>query len=142
MRSHGGQPSLDWPNCMQYFRIACVGAGAAAPVAPAGIVASLSATPDFPKKANALSTVAAEIPTRTGVGLYALQYDASFIVPKILNTPIEVYGAAGMWAAITSVVIATRTITFSTFNAGGAATDLPAGTSMVVISCECQDSNT
>lgn len=140
MRSHGGQPALDWPTCMQYFRIAVVGAGAAAPVKPAGLAASLNATPDFPIRANALSPAVSEIPTRSGVGTYALQYGADFIVPKILNTPIEVYGVAGMWGSVTSVFTATRTINFTIYNAGGALADLPAGTSIVVISCECQDS--
>ena len=139
MKGHGGQPSLDWPQAMQYFRIAVVGAGAAAPVAPAGLVANLSATPDFPKKANALSTLAAEIPTRSGVGLYVVTYDASFTVPKILNVPAEVYGVTGMWASVTAVNTTTRQITVNTYSAAGALTDLTTA-ALLVLSCECQDS--
>lgn len=140
MKGHGGFESLDWPNAMQYFRVAVVGAGAAPPVAPAGLVASLTTTPDFPVKANALSRLATEIPTRTGTGVYTITYDASFSVARILNTPVDVYGVAGIWAAVTSVVVATRVITVSVFNAGGAATDLT-NQNLLVLSIEAQDSN-
>jgi hypothetical protein len=140
MKGHGGQPSLDYPNSMQYFRIAVIGAGAAAPTLPTGALATLSGTsPDFPNKANAISRVAAEIPTRSATGVYTVTIDPSFTVAKILNTPIEVYGVAGVWAAVTSVV--GRVITISVFTAGGAAVDLTTS-NLLVISCECQDSNT
>ena len=139
MQGHGGMPSLDWPGSMQYFRVAVVGAGGVAPTLPAGKLATLvGPTPDFPAKANAVSRVAAEIPTRSGVGAYTVTIDPSFSIAKILNTPIEVYGVAGMWASVTSVV--GRVLTVTTYNAGGAATDLTTSC-LLVISCECQDSN-
>ena len=141
MIGHGGQPALDWPNCMQYMRLAVVGAGAAAPVRPAGLVAALNTTPDFPVKANVLSSNVAEIPTRSGVGVYTITYDKSFTIAKVLNAPTEVYGVAGMWASVTSVNTLTRQLAVTTYAAAGAATDLPA-TAILVIAFECQDSNT
>lgn len=139
MKGHGGQPSLDWPNGVQYFRVAVVGNGANAPVAPAGKTTSLTSSPDFILKANALSTLAAEIPTRSGTGVYTVTYDASFTVPAVLTAPAEVYGSAGMWAAVTSVNTTTRVITVSTFNNSGTATDLTSSM-MLVIALECRDS--
>jgi len=138
---HGGQPALDWPNCMQYMRLAVVGAGAAAPVAPTGAIAALNATPDFPKKANVLSANPTEIPTRSGVGVYTITYDKSFTIAKVLNAPSEVYGVAGMWASVTSVNTVTRQLAVTTYAAAGAATDLPSS-GLLVIAFECQDSNT
>lgn len=139
MKGHGGFPSLDWPVAMQYFRVAVVGTGATAPALPTGALATLvGPTPDFPAKANAVSRLAAEIPTRTGVGVYTVTIDASFSVAKILNTPVEVYGVAGVWASVTSVV--GRVITLSVFTAGGAAVDLTTA-NLLVISVEAQDSN-
>jgi len=137
----GGQSSLDYPNGMQYFRIAVIGAGAAAPTLPVGAAANLSATPDFPTRANAISRAAAEIPTRSAVGVYAIQYDKRFLVPKVLKAVADVYGVAGMWAAITSVNAATRTINVTTYVANGTATDLTTSM-MLVIEVEAMDTNT
>lgn len=136
MKDHGGNPSFDWPHAMQYFRVAVVGAGAAAPTAPVdGLV-----QPNFPKRANAISRLAAEIPARSGVGAYTIQWDAGFACASTLMATAEIYGATGMWAQISAIANATRTLTVKVFNAAGAATDLANGTDLLVVDVELWDS--
>lgn len=134
----GGNEALDYPANVQYFSVAVVGAGAAAPTAPAdGLV-----SPQFPKKANALSTLAAEIPTRSGAGAYVVTYDKKFTVFKMLSSDGPIMGAAGMWCQVTAINEATRQLTVKVFNAAGAATDLANGTDLMILNCRCVDSNT
>lgn len=139
--NRGGQLSYDYPNGMQYFRVAVVGNGANPPVAPTGTTASLTSTPDFPIRANALTKVTAEAPTRSATGVYTITYGPDFLVPKVLNALCDVYGVAGMWGSVTSVNTATRVITFSTFSANGTATDLTSSM-LCVISIEAMNTNT
>lgn len=133
---HGGWPSFDWPNGVQYLCLAVNGAGAAAPVAPAGLTA---VQPDFPVKANVLSRVAAEIPTRSGVGAYTVTIDPTFALAQLLDCPCNVYGAAGAWASVQGMVASTRVITVKVFTAAGAAYDLLA-TDLLVIDIKGRDS--
>jgi hypothetical protein len=136
MKGHGGWPAKDWPQGIQYFRVAVLGAGAAIPVTPTnGII-----QPAFPKKANALSTLAAEAPTRSGAGAYVITYDASFAVNAVLQCDVNVFGTVGAWGAISSVVASTRKITVQFYNAAGSPTDL-ATTDLAVFTLECADTN-
>lgn len=126
--NHGGYPSNDWPSRVQYLRVAVLGAGAAAPVAPA----NSSVQPGFPKQANCLSTVVAEAPTRSGVGTYVITMDPSFKLAQLLDTSTSVYGTAGMWGAVSAINASTRQLTLAVYSAAGAATDLTA-TNLCVI---------
>lgn len=119
------------------FVVAVLGAGAAAPVAPAnGLPAPTTGT--FPIKANALSVLATEIPTRASAGLYTITYDQAFMVPAILDCDGSVISAgasptACLQVAVTIVNAATRQITCQVSTPAGVATDL--GTSdMLVLS--------
>jgi len=136
LKDSGGFSSLDYPYGLQYFKVAILGAGASAPVAPVD-----GATfPNFPKKANALSRLAAEVPARSGAGAYTVQFDAKFLCNKILFAAAEVYGTTGLWAQVSAINNTTRTLTLKVFNGAGAATDL-AGTDLLVIDVCCQDGN-
>lgn len=141
MRSHGGTAGLDWPSGIQYFRIAVMGNGAAAPVAPPGAAYPFAdgSTADYKKSCNALSTAAAEVPTRSGTGLYVITYDATFTVAQILDALPEVYGASGVWAQVASWNPRLRTITVRVFAGGGAAIDL-VSTDLLVIDICARDS--
>lgn len=137
MKDSGGSNALDYPYGMQYGRVAILGAGAAAPTVPV----DGDVQPNYPKKANMLSRLAAEIPARSGVGAYTVQWDSKFFCKRVLNANAEVFGAAGMWCQISAIANATRTLTLKVFNAAGAATDLANGTDLLVVSLEMQDGN-
>jgi hypothetical protein len=130
--NHGGFQSNDWPNRLQYLRVAVNGAGAAAPVAPAGLTA---VQPDYPVQANCLSRLAAEIPTRSGVGVYVLTFGADFKLQNLLNASVELFGAAGGWGQVSLLSAANRQITLRTFAAAGAATDLLSTDLCIVTLC-------
>jgi hypothetical protein len=134
MKNRGGWAALDYPGEMQYFRVAVMGNGAAAPVAPPGLNIPFvdGSTFDFPVKANALSRNAAEVPTRSGVGLYVVTYDIAFTIPQIHTCLAEVFGASGVWGQIAAWNAATRQISVRTFAAGGAAVDLLATDGLVI----------
>lgn len=138
MKGHGGFNSLDWPGGVQYFCVAVAGAGAAPPVAPTPGTSYVQ--PDFKKSGNALSQVAAEIPTRSGVGAYIVTYDPSFTVNAIMDCPCNVYGTVGAWAQISAVNAALRQLTVKVFAAAGAAADLAVG-DLLVIDVKARDSN-
>lgn len=143
MRDHGGYPSSDWPSNCQYFDIAVVGGGNGnPPTAPTGVNYPFfdGSTVDYPKSCNALSLLAAEAPTRSGTGLYALQYGLAFTLPAVLNLQPEVYGASGVWAQVASWNPATRTINVRVFNASGAAVDLQT-TDLLILSQKSRDTS-
>lgn len=125
---HGGWPSQDWPNGLQYYCLAVTGAGAAPPVAPA----DSAVQPGFPKKCNVLSLVAAEIPTRSGVGAYVITVDPSFQLAQWLDAPASVFGTTGAWAQVSLLNAATRQLTVKVFAAAGAAADLAVGDLLVI----------
>jgi len=146
MKGHGGFPTLSWPSGNQDYKVAVLGAGAAPPVAPAGVAYPFAdgATPDFPVAANALSRVAAEAPTRSGVGTYAITVDLSFLVPAYATMHVDVFGAAGVWGQVANWNPKTRVINVRTFAAGGAAVDLLGGGTpdLLVIDVRAHDSVT
>lgn len=127
--NHGGYPGNDWPNSIQYYSVAVVGAGAAAPTAPPGLTAVL---PDFPRKCNALSSLASEIPTRSGVGAYIVTVDSSFKLAQWLDAPCNVFGTVGAWAQVSVMSAANRTLTVKVFAAAGSAADLAVGDTLVI----------
>ena len=122
--NHGGWPSLDYPGRLQYYRLAVNGAGAAAPTLPPGLTA---VQPDFPAACSVISRLAAEIPTRAGVGSYVITVDPSFKLANWLECPVEIYGTVGAWGQVSLLSAATRQITLKTFAAAGAAADLAIG---------------
>lgn len=137
MKDAGGFAGLDYPYGVQYYSVAVVGAGAAAPVAPT----DSPTQPGYPKKCNVLSRLAAEIPTRSGAGAYVITVDTKFMMNKWLSATAEVYGATGAWAQVSALNAATRQITVKVFNAAGTPTDLANGTDLLVIDIRGQDGN-
>lgn len=118
------------------FVIAVLGGGsAAAPTVPVnGPFTPTTGT--YPVKANAVSQLAAEIPTRASAGLYTVFYDAAFMVPSILNADGSVLSAgasptACLQVAVTIVNAASRSITCQVSTPAGVATDL--GTSDMLV---------
>jgi len=121
---------------MQRYRLAVLGAGAAAPVRPtSGLVPPL-----FPTKANVLSLLAAEIPTRSGAGIYGLTVASKYQMVSWLDAQVSCFGAAGLFGQVSAYNPLTRALTLRTFVAG-TPTDLTA-TDLVVISISGCDSST
>jgi hypothetical protein len=120
MLNRGGWDSKDYPMGVQYYRLAVVGTGASAPVAPTnGIIPPL-----WPVKASVMSTLAAEIPTRSGVGVYTVTVAAQWRMFAWLSVETEVMGTGGLWAQVSAHSPTTGVITLRTFAAAGSATDL------------------
>lgn len=126
--NHGGFPSFDWPNGLQYYTVAVTGAGAAPPVLPT----DSAVQPGYPRKSNVLSTVTAEAPTRSGVGAYVITVDPSFKLAQWLDAPASVFGTTGAWAQVSVMSAANRTLTVKVFAAAGAAADLAVGDLLVI----------
>lgn len=137
MKGHGGTAGLDWPTGIQYFRVAVMGNGAAAPIAPPSNAYPFAdgSTADYKKSCNSLSLAASEVPTRSGTGLYVITYDVSFRVANILACLPEVYGASGVWAQVASWNPATRQVSVRVFAANGSAVDLLSTDLMVLDIC-------
>lgn len=124
------------------FTVAVLGAGAAAPTVPANGNFTPT-TASYPLRANAVSTAVAEIPTRSGTGVYVVTI--AHLLPNILFATGVVLSAgsaptSALTAEVTIINAATRQITVKVFTPAGVATDL--GTSdMLVLYCHAQDSN-
>jgi hypothetical protein len=137
MQNRGGWDSKDYPQGMQYYRLAVIGAGAAAPVAPSnGLVPPL-----WPIKASVLSSLATEIPTRTGAGVYTATVAAPWRMVAWLDVSIDISGTPGAWGQVSAWNPTTGVITFRTFNAGGTATDITSS-DLVVMTISGVDSST
>jgi hypothetical protein len=128
-------------NCGSFWA-AVIGAGAAAPTVPAnGTFTPTTAT--FPVSANGVSKVAAEVPTRSGTGVYVLTL--SHLVPLIMFATGVVVAAGGapttaLAAEVTSINASARQVTVKVFTPAGVATDL--GTSdMLLLKCDYHNSN-
>jgi hypothetical protein len=143
MRDHGGYNSMDWPSVCQYFDIAVMGNGANAPGAPPNTNYPFSdgSTANYLKSCNALSVNTAEVPTRSGTGLYVITYDKAFTVAAILNVMPEVYGASGVWAQVASWNTTARTISVRVFAGNGSAIDL-VSTDLLVLVVKARDTST
>lgn len=136
-------PKSSFGHSMVDLTVAVLGAGAAAPTVPAD-GAFTPTTSTFPRGLNAVSTATADIPTRSGVGVYVITY-ASDLKPKTVSFAQGCVLSAG--SAPTSVLVAdvtivdpvARQITVKVSTPNGTATDL--GTSdMLVIYLHGQDS--
>jgi hypothetical protein len=120
MQNRGGWDSKDYPMGVQYYRLAIVGTGATAPIAPTnGIIPPL-----WPIKASVLSTLAAEIPTRTSAGVYTVTVAAQWRMFAWMTIETEIMGTGGLWGQVSAFSPTTGVITLRTFAAAGAATDL------------------
>jgi len=100
-------------------------------------------TATFPVNANGISKVAAEVPTRSGTGVYVLTL--SHLVPLIMFATGVVVAAGGapttaLAAEVTSINASARQVTVKVFTPAGVATDL--GTSdMLLLKCDYHNSN-
>lgn len=125
------------PNDVVSMFIALAGAGASAPTVPA----NGDSPPSFPTIANVpLSRVTAEAPARSGVGVYTCTLDDKYKAKQFLCMSVDIIGTAGLWGQVSNYNATTRVITFRTFAAGGAATDLAVG-DLAVISINMRDSS-
>lgn len=137
----GGDLKKSLPHSCVDFTVAVLGAGAAAPTVPAdGNFTPTTAT--YPLRANSVSKVAAEIPTRTSAGFYVITIEHQ--LPNILFANAVVLSAGGaptaeLAADVTIVNSATRQITVKCILPNGTATDC--GTSdMIVVYVHGQNS--
>lgn len=129
------------PHSCVDFTAAVLGASASAPTVPLnGSFTPTTAT--YPARANGVSTVAAEAPTRTSAGLYVIT--VMHQLPNILFPSASVVSAgasptACLVADVTIANSAKRQITVQVSTPAGVATDL--GTSdMLLLYIHGQDS--
>lgn len=137
----GANPKKSIPHSCVDFTVAVIGTGATAPAVPAN--GNFTPTTNtYPRRANRVSTVAAEAPTRTGAGVYVITIADK--LANILFVKGETYSAGGsptgaLQVDVTKIDAANRKITVAVFSAAGVATDI--GTSdMLVLWCHAQDS--
>lgn len=129
------------PHSTVTFCVAVLGAGTSAPTVPVnGDFKPTTAT--YPLRANRVSTVAADAPTRSGVGVYVITIADHY--PNILHASANVYKAgasptAHLDAVVTVIDAANRQLTVEVETEAGVLTDI--GTNdMLVIKCFAQDS--
>lgn len=137
----GANPKKSIPHSCVDFTVAVIGTGATAPAVPAN--GNFTPTTNtYPRRANRVSTVAAEAPTRTGAGVYVITIADK--LANILFVKGETYAAGGaptgaLQVDVTKIDAANRKITVAVFTAAGVAADI--GTSdMLVLYCHAQDS--
>lgn len=138
----GKNPKSSIPHSCVDFTVAVLGAATSAPTIPAdGSFTPTTST--YPRRANKVSTVAAEAPTRTSAGIYVIT-----IVPKLANilfVAAETYAAGGsptgaLQVDVTKVDAANRKLYVTVTTPAGVAADI--GTSdMLVFYVHGQDSN-
>lgn len=141
--NRGKNPKSSIPHSCVDFTLAVLGAGAAAPTVPLdGKLTPTTST--YPSRANGVSRLAAEIPTRSGVGAYTVT--TSHAVPTGLFATAAVYAAGaaptagGLKADVISLDSAGRKLSVVVATPAGVATDL--GTNdMLVFYVHAQDSN-
>jgi hypothetical protein len=136
MLNAGGFDSKDYPMGMQYYRLAVTGAGASAPVIPA----NGTVLPAWPTKASVISTLVADVPTRSGAGIYTCTVSSRFRTVAWLDISIDITGTPGAWGQVTGWNNLTGVISFRTFNAGGTATDMAVGDVAVFTISACDSS--
>lgn len=129
------------PHSCVDFTVAALGAGASAPTVPAdGDFRPTTAT--YPLRANGISKASAEVPTRSGTGVYVIT--VSHLLPNILYAAGVVVKAgssptAELAADVTIIDAPNRQITVKVIAPNGTATDL--GTSdMLLLYVHAQDS--
>lgn len=129
------------PGSMVKFLAAVLGNTTNAPTIPAdGKFTPTTST--YPRRANSVSLVASEAPTRTSQGVYVITI--SHLLPNILFATAAVLSAGGsptatLVADVTIINSATRQLTVKTALPNGTLTDV--GTSdMIVIKIDGQDS--
>lgn len=117
-------------QCVDLF-LAVMGAGAAAP--------TVATDAQYPVKHNAVSRLAAEIPTRSGVGVYTVTLGADFQVPARMALSGYVEGADAQVCGLTYVA-ATRVLTVKVFTPAGVALELANGTALLIIRLDGRNS--
>ena len=129
------------PQSTVSYCVAALGAGAAAPTVPVNGDFTPT-TQTYPLRANKISTLASEVPTRSGVGVYVITITDHH--PNILHADADVYKAgasptAHLDASVTVVDAKNRQITVEVSTEAGVLTDL--GTNdMLVLHVFAQDS--
>lgn len=104
---------------------AVVGAGAAAPTVPATTV--------YPTARNMVSKVTAEIPTRSGAGVYVIYLDPNMAPPVVDQIVPTVQGSSKQAFITTAYSPSARTVGVSVFTAAGVAADLASGTDLLLL---------
>lgn len=99
------------------------GAGAAAPVVPTTTISTTSSKSFMQRSTNFVSITAADT-TRSGAGVYTTKFRQ--LPAIVIDVGVNIMGPNGLWALCLDVNVSTRTISFSTFNAGGTPTDMAA----------------
>jgi len=140
--NRGKDHKFSIPHSTVDFVVAAMGAGAAAPTVPLnGKLTPTTAT--YPIRANGISKLSTEIPTRTSAGLYVITY--SHLLPTMLFATGSVVSAgnsptAALVADVTIIDQVNRKLTVLVSTPAGVATDL--GTSdMLIVLCQAQDSS-
>lgn len=137
----GANPKKSIPHSCVDFTVAVIGTGATPPAVPAN--GNFTPTTNtYPRRANRVSTVAAEAPTRTGAGVYVITIADK--LANILFVSATVAAAGGsptgaLQADVTKWDAANRKLYVSVSTPAGVATDI--GTSdMLVFYVHAQDS--
>jgi hypothetical protein len=136
-------PKSSIPHSCVDFTIAAIGAGAAAPTVPAN-GNFRPTTSVYPLRANGISQLAAEIPTRTSAGIYVITYSADYSLFNVLFPNASVLSAGAsptsvLEATVTIVDPVARQITVKVYIPNGTLTDLGAS-DLLVIYLHGQDS--
>lgn len=141
--NRGKNPKFSIPHSCVDFTVAVLGAAAAAPTVPAdGQLTPTTST--YPVRANGVSGLAAEIPTRSATGAYVVTYAHQLV--NVLYAHAAVYAAGGaptaggLVADVIAVNPVTRQLTVIVATQAGVATDLGVN-DMLVLYAHAQDSN-
>lgn len=140
--NRGKNAKFSIPHSCVDFTLAVLGAAAAAPTVPANGTLT-PATSTYPSRANGVSRLAAEIPTRSGAGLYVVTY--SHLLPTMLYADAAVFAAGaaptagGLKADVIAINQATRQLTVVVTTPAGVAADLGVN-DMLVFHVQAQDS--
>lgn len=97
------------------------GQGAAAPIVAPVTFSATSSKSFMPRSINWVSLVAADI-TRSGAGVYTAKFVEN--MPYVADITPAIWGPSGLWGSIVDYNPTTRVVSFQTFAAAGAATDL------------------
>lgn len=111
--------SMSYEEITMYAKIQ--GAGAAAPVRAPSTFSATSSIGFMHPSNNFVSLTASDI-TRSGAGVYTAKLRDG--LPVVLGIDPQLWGADGKWCQITDYNPTTRVLSFKTFSALGAATDL------------------
>lgn len=141
--NRGASPAKAIPHSSVFFELAVLGNTTSAPTVPLDGPAS-AAVSTFPIGANGVDKSTAGAPTRTSAGIYTATYSHQLVTVISNGSPSVVSAGASPTAAlkaiVTSIVPATRVVTFKVYTPSGTLTDLGVN-DMCVISLKGYDTN-